>query len=386
MNQNILSIKRALNLLELLKKKSFFLLGPRATGKTFLIKQQLADSALIINLLDSNLYFRLSANPALLGEMIAATEKKIIVIDEIQRIPILLNEVHNLIESKKLIFLLTGSSARKLRGKEVNLLAGRAWQANLFALTSYEIKKFDLNRYLRFGGLPAVYNSNDPEEELDAYVNTYLREEIQAEALVRKIPAFSRFLQVSALTNGQMINFSNIANDTGIPLSTIKQYYQILEDTLIGFMLPAWIKSKKRKAITTAKFYYFDLGVKNTLAGINNIDPASDLYGQAFEHFIILEIRAYLSYRRIKEELSYWRSKNGHEVDLLIGNQVAIEIKSTKSISGRDQRGLEFLSEENIFQRYILVSNDPIERKNGKIEMLNWKKFLKLLWEDKILQ
>jgi predicted AAA+ superfamily ATPase len=211
----------------------------------------------------------------------------------------ILNEVHRLIESKKIIFLLTGSSARKLKRKDINLLAGRAWKAELFSLVSAEILDFDLNRYLIYGGLPAVYNSNYPSEELFAYVETYLKEEIQAEALVRKIPAFSRFLQVSALTNGQMINFTNISQDTGIPVSTVKQYYQILEDTLIVFFLCAWTKSIKRKAVTVLKFYYFDTGVCNTIAGIKYLDINSDLYARSFEHFIILELKAYLSYRRI---------------------------------------------------------------------------------------
>lgn len=375
---------RSLNLSELLAKKSIFLLGPRTVGKTHLIRQQLASDALVINLLNSETYLRLSANPALLSEIISASKKKFIVIDEIQRIPELLNEVHDLIETKKLRFLLTGSSARKLRRRDVNLLAGRAWQANLFPLTSHEIKKFNLSRYLQHGGLPAIYDSSYPEEELDAYVHTYLREEIQAESLVRKIPAFSRFLQVAALTNGQMINFANIASDCATPLSTVREYYQILQDTLVGFNLPAWTKSKKRKAITTAKFYFFDIGVRNTLAGIKKIDPASELYGQAFEHFLILEIRAYLSYRRIKKEISYWRSKNGHEVDLIIGNEVAIEIKSTKSVSDRNLKSLNYLAEEKIIKHYIMLSQDTLERKQGKIDIMHWKNFLQLLWQDQI--
>lgn len=378
--------ERALNLAAILKKKSVFLFGPRAVGKTHLIKKQLDAEALIINLLNSEIYLRLSANPTQIREMIAASKKKLIVIDEIQRIPELLNEVHDLIESKKLTFLLTGSSARKLLGKGVNLLAGRAWQANLFALTAKEIKKFYLARYLQFGGLPAVYGSEYPEEELDAYVHTYLREEIQAESFVRKIPAFSRFLQVAALTSGQMLNFSKIASDTGVPLSTVREYYQILQDTLIGFMLTAWTKSKKRKAIGTAKFYFFDVGVRNTLAGIKKIDPLSEIYGQSFEHFLILEVKSYLSYMRIKKDISYWRSKNGHEVDLLIGDEIAIEIKSTKSVSERYLTGLKYLAEEKILKRYILVSQDSIARKVGKIEVMNWKNFVEELWAGRLVK
>lgn len=380
-----MQFKRILSLLELLKKKSFFLLGPRTTGKSYLIRQQLKNDALIINLLDSIFYLRLLSSPKDLESIIEAQDKKIVVIDEIQRIPILLNEVHRLIEEKQITFLLTGSSARKLKGDNVNLLAGRAWQANLFPLTSQEIDNFDLNCYLLYGGLPAIYGSNYPEEELYAYVQTYLREEIQAEALVRKIPSFSRFLKVSALTSGQMLNFANIASDTAIPAATVREYYYILEDTLIGFMLPAWTKSLKRKAISTAKFYYFDLGVRNTLAEIKNIDPNSDLYGQAFEHFIILEIRAYLSYRRIKSNLYYWRSKHGHEVDLLVGEELAIEIKSTKHISDHHLKNLHYLAEEKIIKKYIMLSHDPIKRKIGDIEIIPWQIFIENLWNDQYL-
>lgn len=376
---------RILALPTLLKKKSFFLLGPRATGKSSLIHDQLKNTALIINLLESSLYLRLISSPGDLESFIEASDKKIAVIDEVQRIPMLLNEVHRLIESKKITFLLTGSSARKLKGKDINLLAGRAWKADLFPLVTAEISDFDLNRYLIYGGLPAVYNSNDPLEELFAYVETYLKEEIQAEALVRKIPAFSRFLQVSALTNGQMINFTNIAKDTGIPASTVKQYYQILEDTLIGFFLDAWTKSIKRKAVTMSKFYYFDTGVCNTIAGIKHLDVNSDLYGRAFEHFIILELRAYLSYRRIRQKLTYWRSKHGHEVDVLIGDDIAIEIKSSNKISEKHLKGLISLKEENIFNKYILVCNDHAERKVKDVEILHWKVFLKKLWSDRVV-
>ena len=374
---------RILSLSSLLDKKSFFLLGPRGTGKSSLIKEQLSEKAFVINLLQSDLYLRLMNNPSELESLIPI-KKGIIVIDEVQRIPMLLNEAHHLIESKKLTFLLTGSSARKLRMGNVNLLAGRAWQAELPPLTSLEITDFSLNKYLLYGGLPAVYTSTYPEEELHAYVDTYLKEEIQFESSVRKIPAFSRFLQISAITSGQLINFTNISRDSAVPVSTVKQYYQILEDTLIGFFIPAWTKSIKRKAITMSKFYYFDIGVRNTVAGIKHLDPQSDLYGQAFEHFIILELRAYLSYRRIHKNLCYWRSKHGHEVDVLIGDEIAIEIKSTNKVSDKHIKNLTYLEEEKIFRRYILVSHDATQRQVGNVEIIQWQQFLKSLWSDNL--
>ena len=380
-------LQRCLNLKELLKKKSFFLLGPRATGKTSLIREQLSQQTLVLNLLRSDLFLRLNANPSLLEEMIDTQPNKetIIVIDEVQKIPQLLNEVHRLIEDKKITFLLTGSSARKLRKNDVNLLAGRAWEAQLFPLTRQEIPDFSLQRYLQFGGIPSVYLSPEPKEELIAYVNTYLKEEIQAEAVIRKIQSFSRFLQISALTSGKMLNYSSLASDVGIPVSTVREYYQVLHDTLIGFLLPAWTKSQKRKAISTAKFYFFDIGVMHQLAEIKAIEPNSDLYGQAFEHFIAMELRAYLSYRRKDLGLQYWASKNGQEVDFIIGDDIAIEVKSTRSIDSKDLKGLKALKEESICKKYYLVSFDKIHRKHEGIEIIYWEDFLDKVWGDEII-
>jgi len=375
-----MELERTINLPALLAKKSFFLFGPRASGKSTAIRQQLAQSAMVVDLLDSRVFLRLSASPFELEAMIKAQNRKLVVIDEIQRIPELLNEVHRLIENQKITFLLTGSSARKLRRGQANLLAGRVWQARLFPLTWNEIPDFDLDRYLFFGGLPSVYLSEDPEEELDAYVNTYLREEIMAEGLIRKLPPFSRFLRSIALSNGAMINYTKLANDCQVPPSTVSEYVGLLEDTLLGFTLPAWAESKKRKAIRTAKFYLFDPGVSHVLAGTKTLDRNSDLYGKSFEQFIGMEIRAWLSYRRIKSPLSYWRSTQGQEVDFLIGSQAAIEVKSSKRLSRRDFRGLQALAEENMVEKLILVSQDPIETEQGSIRTYHWTSFLKRLW------
>ena len=379
---------RKLNLLKLLEKKSFFLMGPRATGKSFLIKEQLAERAIVLNLLRSDLYLKLSRSPWELETIITAAllEKKnpIIVIDEIQKIPNLLDEVHRLIEEKQWRFLLTGSSARKLKYGHANLLAGRAWTTHLFPLSFSEIPDFNLDHYLRYGGLPPVYPSEDPEEELTAYTNTYLYEEIQAEGLVRKLPQFTRFLQVAAINNGQLLNFAKISNDTGIAASTIRDYYSILEDTLIGFMLTPWGHSKKRKAISTAKFYLFDCGVTHTLAETKTLERNSDLYGRSFEQWIGLELRCYLDYRRNKDPLGFWRSKHQHEVDFTIGNHTAIETKSSKKVTNHDLKGLIALKEENIFRQYFLVSQDPIETKDDAIQCLHWKTFLTRLWADEL--
>ena len=381
-------LQRTLNLVNLLSKKSFFLFGPRATGKTFLIKSSLdLDKVLYLNLLHNEVYSQLSIRPEILRELV---EKKrnceCVVIDEIQRLPILLNEVHALIEEKHIKFLLTGSSAHTLRRRGVNLLAGRAWEAQLYPLTWSELAEHkDLGRYLQYGGLPAVYLSSYPEEELHSYVYTYLKEEIQAETFIRKIAAFSKFLQTAALTSGQVLNFANIASDTGIPASTVREYYHILEDTFLGFMVPAWTKTLKRKPVSKAKFYFFDIGVKNTLAQITHIDPKSDLFGQAFEHFIMLEVRAYLSYRRIRKTLSYWGSTHGEEVDLIIGDEWAIEVKTTHAIQDKHLKNLKLLREEEICQRYLCISFDPLTRSNSTIELYYWEDFLRDLWADLLI-
>lgn len=377
---------RVLNLRHLLKKKSFFLFGPRATGKSFLIRKELGQSSVVFDLLRSELYLSLSAHPENLEAMIDARDQfEYVVIDEVQRVPMLLNEVHRLIETRHLTFLLTGSSARSLRQHHVNLLAGRAWEANLFPLTTAEIPDFNLMRYLQYGGLPAVYLSENPQEELHAYVDTYLKEEIQAESLVRKIPSFSRFLQLAALTSGDILNFSSVSNDTGIPISTVREYYRILEDTFIGFLVPAWTKTIKRKPMSTAKFYLFDCGVKHILANIKSLEMNSDTYGQAFEQFIALELRAYISYRRLRLPLSYWQSQQHQEVDFIIGDDVALEVKSTSSVNDKHLKTIRLLMQENICKQYFVISNDSINRLVDNIHIIFWKDFLEKLWSDKII-
>jgi predicted AAA+ superfamily ATPase len=378
-------IDRIIDLNDLLRKKSCFLFGPRATGKSTLVHRLLSDSATIIDLLDSRLFLRLSAAPQDLEAIIDANDSLLVVIDEIQRIPELLNEVHRLIEKRKIRFLLTGSSARKLRRGQANLLAGRVWEARLFPLTWKEAPHFDLDKYLRYGGLPAVYLSEFQEEELDAYVNTYLKEEIMAEGLVRNLPPFARFLKSIALANGDVINFTKLANDCQVAPSTVREHVALLEDTLVGFLLPAWAESKKRKAIKSGKFYFFDPGVTHTLAGTRVLDRNSDLYGKSFEQFIAMEIRAYLSYNRTKLPLSYWRSTHGHEVDFLVGEKTAVEVKATTRLVPGDFKGLKALAEEELFADMFLVSLDAVATRQGKIRAIHWQDFLKRLWQGEII-
>ena len=375
--------RRLLNIRSLLEQKSFFLFGPRATGKTTLIDTTLSE-ALVIDLLEARTFQSLLKDPGRLGEMID-DPKRIVVIDEMQKLPSLLDEVHRLIQKRHIRFLLTGSSARKLKHGAANLLAGRAREARLFPLTSAEIKSFDLMRLINHGGLPEIYDGTDPDEALTAYVDTYLREEIKAEAVTRNVAAFSEFLDAVALANGQEINYERFASDLQVSPSTLKNYFQILEDTLIGFRLPGYTATKKRKSTTRSKFYLFDLGVARHLAKNSEIIEGSKAFGDAFEHFIILEVRAWLSYARRREELRYWRSTSQFEVDALIGNQVAIEIKSSDSPTDKHLKGLRALMEEGLFKRHILVCRERQKRvTDDGIEILPWQQFTKLLWDGKL--
>ena len=355
---------REINLSNLLKKKSFFLFGPRATGKSTLIETTL-ENAFHIDLLDPKTYTQLIKDPSILTEW--APKGQLIAIDEVQKHPAILDVVHKMIFQKRNTFLLTGSSARKLRSGAANLLAGRAWRADLFPLTTAEIPEFDLMKYLNSGGLPAIYCSKDYEEELENYTSLYLKEEIQSEALTRNIPAFAQFLDLIALSNGEEINLQNFASDSGVSVNTIKNYIQILEDTLIGCSVPPFRKTKKRKAISRSKHYLFDIGVVNTLASRGRIKAKSELFGKAFEQFIFQEIRAYLSYRRLKHQLTYWRSTSDFEVDFIIGNELAIEVKSSSQVQEKHLKGLRALKEEGMIKKYAIVSLDLNKRimKNG---------------------
>ena len=376
--------KRILDLPALLKKKSFFLFGPRATGKTTLIQQSLP-RATLYDLLDSETFHRLVKRPSLLGEE-NADVKKIIVIDEIQKHPPLLDEVHRLIQKKGLTFLLTGSSARKIKQKGVNLLAGRAWWSSLFPLVSAEIPNFDLTTYLNCGGLPQVYASPDYREELESYTALYIREEIQHEALTRKIEYFCEFLDAMALSNGQEISYEGLSRDLQISPGTLKNYIKILDDTLIGFPLAGYTKTKKRKATARFKYYFFDVGIANALGSRGEIKPKSELFGKAFEHFIILEIRAFLSYTRQTLPLFYWRSTSRFEVDLIVGNEMAIEIKAKELIQDKHLKGLRVLREEGLIKTYCAISLDKNQRTTSDdIHIFPWRTFLKKLWAGKIL-
>lgn len=367
------------------KDRSAFLWGPRKTGKTTLLKQQFP-TACWIDLLDYDLFLPLSQNPRELREIVEAQTSKTVVIDEVQKIPHMMDEIHWLIESKGYQFVLSGSSARKLKRGNVNLLGGRAWRFELYPLVSSELGRFDLDRALLSGFIPSHYLSSDSTMDLKAYVNDYLKEEIQAEALTRNLPAFSRFLKSAALTNGMLLNYSNAARESGVSVKTIREYYQILDDTLIGRQLPPWRKSKKRRLIETSKFFFFDVGIISALLNYRTLTPGTTGYGRAFEHFILQECWAYRHYSRKDFPISFWRTASGSEVDLILGEaEIAIEIKSTKSASTRT-KGLHLFHEEYKSKQSLIVSKDPHPRKlTSNIRILPWQHFCALLWDGEII-
>src|SRR3990167_1025188 len=349
---------RLLDLSDLLKKRSYFLLGPRGVGKSTLIEQTLPNATLY-DLLDASVFQRLLREPTLISQETQADT--IVVIDEIQKLPGLLDEVHRLIVKRKQTFLLTGSSARKLRKGGANLLAGRAFHASLLPLTSQEIPDFDLLTYLNTTGLPEFYGQDQVHEYLRAYVGTYLQEEIKAEALTRNLSGFIRFLEVVALCNGEEINYANISNDCGVPVRTLEAYFEILNDTLIGFSVLPFLSTTKRKAITRAKYFLFDIGIVNSLTRRGRVEFKSELFGRLFEHFIALELRAFLAYRSIDLPLQYWRSTSHFEVDFVLGNQLALEVKGTDLVTDKHLKGIRALKEEGLIQNYGVISSDSRE-------------------------
>lgn len=377
-------IPRVLNLDKLLKRKSFFLFGARGTGKTSLIRATLP-SYPRYDLLSASTFGALSRRPSLIEEENWNSDLPI-VIDEIQKLPQLLDEVHRLIEERNLRFLLTGSSARKLKRGGANLLAGRAWEARLFSFVSEELGDFDLKRYLTIGGLPAVWFSEEPWEELRAYIGTYLKEEIMAEALVRRIDTFGSFLDLAALRCAEEINFEAFGSDLGISGKSVKNFFGILEDTLAGFLVAPYRKTKLRKATSRSKFYLSDIGVTNCLVGRREMPTGTEAFGKAFEHFIAMELRAYISYHRLDHELCFWRTEGGYEVDFTVGSDLAIEVKATDLVNDRHLSALRALREEGIFKTLCVVSQDSREREVDGIRIYPWRDFLKKLWAGELVK
>jgi len=370
-------VERALDLPGLIRKKSHFLFGPRQTGKSFLIRHTLPGVRLY-DLLDHATYLALSQRPGRIAEELTATDR-VVVIDEIQRLPELLNEIQRLIEERGIKFLMTGSSARKLRRGGVNLLGGRARTRYLHPLIARELgRRFDLTRAVQFGTLPSIYFSDDPQADLVAYAGSYLQQEIVAEGATRNVPAFSRFLRVAAHCNGTIVNFTNIANDAQVPRTTVYEYFEILKDTLVLHELPAWRKSLKRKPLASSKFYFFDAGVTAALQG-RQLRPRTPEFGEGVETYLVHELVVYRDYVS-GEPLSYWRSTSGFEVDFILGDHTGIAMKAKEIVSPRDVRSLRALAEERKLKRHVCVSLEARPRLVDGIAVMPMQEFLDALW------
>ena len=379
-------VPRTLQIADLLRKHTVFLFGPRQTGKSTLVRHELgADVALTFNLLDRSLLLRLLANPSELRQEIEGRDLRnaVVCIDEIQKCPALLDEVHLLIEERGIRFLLTGSSARKLRRAGTNLLGGRGRDRSLHPFTYHEVKNFgfSLDRAINFGLIPGHFFADDADDALESYVTRYLTEEVSAEGIARNIPAFARFLQVAATANAQLINATSIGSDAQVSRQTVQNYFQILKDTLIGHELAPFGKTIKRKPIVTPKFYFFDMGVVRALRRLKSIDEANTEYGEFFEHFIFLELKAWVDYRSPRTALSYWRSTSGFEVDFILDDSIAIEVKASKNITEKHYKGLRAIGEEKFIKRRIVVCREDRPRLVDGIHVMPWRMFLEELWE-----
>ncbi|MBI5883469.1 MAG: ATP-binding protein [Elusimicrobia bacterium] len=370
-----------------LGEESCFLWGARQTGKSTLLRKLFPDSPRY-DLLLSDEYGRLGSHPSLLREELLARPpgRGPVVIDEVQKIPALLDEVQWLIVNQKIQFILCGSSARKLRRGGGNLLGGRALRYELFPLVYPEVPDFDLMRALNNGMLPRHYRAENPRDMIRAYVGEYLKEEIAAEALARSIPAFSRFLEAAAFSNGEVISFQNIASECGVSGPTAREYFQILEDTLIGRFIQSFQKRPKRRVVQSPRFYFFDVGLANFLLKRGEIAPRSEAFGKAFEHLISQELSAHSHYSGLHYPIAYWRTSSQFEVDFILGDhEVAVEIKGSEQVLSHHLRGIRAFQEEYKIKRGIVVSMDPRPRKVDGLDILPWEDFLKRLWGGEIL-
>ena len=384
------NLKRILNI-DLPPRKSAFLWGPRKTGKSTYLREKFPQS-IIYDFLQTDLFLEFSKRPSLLRERLLSKEtqalKHPVILDEVQKIPQILDEVHWLMENKGLRFILCGSSARKLKRGKANLLGGRAWRFEMFPLVSAELVDLDLLKVLNHGMIPVHYLEDSSEKSLKAYTQDYLKEEVIAEGLTRNIPAFSRFFDAMAYSHGQLTNYSNIARDCGVDSKTVREYYQILLDTLMGRLVEPFKRRQERQIITkAAKFYLFDVGVAGAITKRKIVEARGELFGKAFEHFVLMELVAHSSYNELDYEINFWRTKSGLEIDFVLAKgEVAIEVKGSSRVEQRDLRPMMAFAEEYAPKKALLVCNEREERVQGRIRIMPWRRFLEDLWEGKIIR
>jgi uncharacterized protein len=371
-------------------RQSAFLWGPRKTGKSTWLRSAFPDS-LTFDLLLTDLMLELTKRPALLRERLLATPpeklRSPVILDEVQKVPQLLDEVHWLIENQGLSFILCGSSARKLKRGGVNLLGGRAWRYEMHPLVSIEVGDLDLLRALNRGLVPAHYLAPGYKRSLEAYVVDYLKEEVFDEGLTRNVAAFSRFFEAVGYSHGDLTSYANIARDCGVDAKTVKEYYQILVDTLLGTFIEPWKKRQERQVIGKApKFYLFDVGVAGALIRRSVTEQRGELFGRALEHFVLMEIQAHRSYQELGYGIHFWRTKSGLEVDFVLGDgEVAVEVKGTSRVDPSDLRSLRAFVADNRPRHAILVCNERAPRLVDGIEILPWREFLARLWDGRVL-
>jgi len=385
----MVEIERILSL-DLPERKSAFLWGPRKTGKTTYLKSRFPRS-IRYDFLRTDLFVEYSKNPARLREELLALEasrrEHPVILDEVQKVPQILDEVQWLIEEKKFNFILCGSSTRKLKRGQANLLGGRAWRYELFPLVTAEVKNFNLLRALNHGLIPAHYLEANYRKSLAAYVQDYLKEEVFAEGLTRNFRAFSKFFDSVGYSHGELVNYANIARDCAIDSKTVKEYYQILVDTLLGTFVSPFKKRQSRQVITKAsKFYLFDVGVAGAITKRHLEDERGEQFGRALEHLILMELVAHRSYREVDYEINFWRTKFGQEVDFVLGSgEVAIEVKGSGRVDQTDLRHMKAFIEEYEPKRAIVVCTEPTERMHETIRVMPWNRFLSDLWEGRII-
>ena len=366
--------------------EAMFLFGGRQTGKSTLLKERFP-KAVYIDLLKSDVRNRFKQHPEEFREsLLRYPPETLVIVDEIQKVPDLLDEVHWLMVEKGLWFILSGSSARKIKKSGANNLGGRAIPETLFPLVSAEIPDFDLERAVQNGMIPRHYMVANARNRMRAYIDLYLKEEIIEEALVQNVDEFIRFMEVAAIMDGEILNYENVASDCEVSANTVKAYYKILVDTLLGFEVPAYRKVIKRKLYKSPRFYYFDVGIANHLTKRYHLAPKTPEYGHAFEHLIMQEIVAYLGYTNSDEELTYWHSYENLEVDAVIGDaRVAIEIKSKEHIDHDDKKGITEFAKEHPDTKQIIVSKDRISRRSGDVDLYYVTDFFKALWAGEII-